>query len=148
MKLATFKFIRTFNYSWQLKSQVLSRGDFSIKGGNIIVGCGRGGLPIDGEIYQGMLEIKTTDQGSLQKIHFWTKVDLIGPKSFLCHTQILLRLSSLVRVVTIKQKQTSFNSVKTHKIVCLCFVFLLFPKMTSYTMSKMILIKCNVSVAL
>ena len=40
MKLATLKFIGTFNYSWQLKILVLSRGDFSIKGRNIFSGCG------------------------------------------------------------------------------------------------------------
>ena len=43
MKLATLKFIGTFNYIWQLKILVLSWGDFSIKGRNIFSGCGMRG---------------------------------------------------------------------------------------------------------
>ena len=58
MNFAKFKFTGTFNYSWQ---STPFQGDFSIKGGNMFVSCGRGCLPIEGEIYLGVLDVKTTD---------------------------------------------------------------------------------------
>ena len=44
-------FLRKQTYCWIVTRTIVPssfQGDFSIKGGNIFVGCGRGGLPIDG----------------------------------------------------------------------------------------------------